>query len=296
MLVFIQVFILWSLNFIAVEIENPFGTDANDLDGKGMQTEFNRQLLMLLQVRTTETPILYFDEAWLVSERLDTGEYKSLSFLEVWGVIDDKEVAWTARKDHDFTRAEMHKRNLGGSRKEDSSKRKFLSTGGENPEYRGSVLSSRDSTSSRNSMYAMNRISSHKAHPVNSSGSHNVQPVNSYNAQSVGGEDKSATNTDYARMRMARGMEARRYDDNVEKIQRFPPEDFASASRGDSKHSGIETSRSGIETSRSMEGSQSLHLMPIVPMPLGVSSGLNQPAPPIPPGSAPPLGGEYAEN
>jgi len=29
----LQVFILWALNFIAIEIENPFGTDANDIDG-----------------------------------------------------------------------------------------------------------------------------------------------------------------------------------------------------------------------------------------------------------------------
>merc|ERR550532_1098574 len=35
--VFIQVFVLWTLNFIAVEIENPFGEDANDLDGTFMQ-------------------------------------------------------------------------------------------------------------------------------------------------------------------------------------------------------------------------------------------------------------------
>eukprot|EP00971_Amphidinium_carterae_P108138 2140811-Amphidinium_carterae.1 len=37
--VFVTVFILWSLNFIAVEIENPFGTDANDLDGEFMQED-----------------------------------------------------------------------------------------------------------------------------------------------------------------------------------------------------------------------------------------------------------------
>merc|ERR1712232_954763 len=54
--VFIQVFILWSLNFIAVEIENPFGTDANDLDGRHMQVEMNNHLLMLLQPETIRTP------------------------------------------------------------------------------------------------------------------------------------------------------------------------------------------------------------------------------------------------
>merc|ERR1712046_94535 len=44
---FIPVFCLWSLNLIAVEIENPFGTDDNDLDGHYMQEELNRHLSML---------------------------------------------------------------------------------------------------------------------------------------------------------------------------------------------------------------------------------------------------------
>merc|ERR1712217_13957 len=61
---FIQVFILWSLNFIAVEIENPFGTDANDLDGKHMQLEINRQLAMLLQPETICTPQLSENAVW----------------------------------------------------------------------------------------------------------------------------------------------------------------------------------------------------------------------------------------
>merc|ERR1712178_494036 len=56
--VFLQVFILWSLNFIAVEIENPFGNDANDLDGEKMQQEFNGQLLMLLSVGAQREPRL----------------------------------------------------------------------------------------------------------------------------------------------------------------------------------------------------------------------------------------------
>ena len=33
----LQVFILWSLNAIALEIENPFGFDANDIDAQAMQ-------------------------------------------------------------------------------------------------------------------------------------------------------------------------------------------------------------------------------------------------------------------
>merc|ERR1712226_816086 len=55
---FIQVFILWSLNAIAKEIEDPFGEDLNDLDGVDMQREFNTQLLLLLQPVSTQTPTL----------------------------------------------------------------------------------------------------------------------------------------------------------------------------------------------------------------------------------------------
>merc|ERR1712113_721717 len=62
--VFIQVFILWSLNFIAVEIENPYGTDANDLDGCRMQQEMNHQLLILLDPSTVRTPKLTSTAVW----------------------------------------------------------------------------------------------------------------------------------------------------------------------------------------------------------------------------------------
>lgn len=56
--VLIQVFILWSLNLIAVEIENPFGKDTNDLDSRQMQTEMNRHLLLLLHPDTRRAPQL----------------------------------------------------------------------------------------------------------------------------------------------------------------------------------------------------------------------------------------------
>lgn len=55
---FLQVFILWSLNTIAIEIENPFGKDANDLDSKGLQLQMNQHLECLLDGSTTRTPSL----------------------------------------------------------------------------------------------------------------------------------------------------------------------------------------------------------------------------------------------
>mmetsp|Transcript_19783 Transcript_19783/g.35877 ORF Transcript_19783/g.35877 Transcript_19783/m.35877 type:complete len:623 (-) Transcript_19783:87-1955(-) len=56
--VIIQVFILWALNFIAIEIENPFGSDPNDLDGRRMQEELNTHLFMLLRAEAVRTPEL----------------------------------------------------------------------------------------------------------------------------------------------------------------------------------------------------------------------------------------------
>lgn len=55
---FCQVFTLWSLNLIAVQIENPFGSDVNDLDTQMMQEEFNAHLLNLLRPTTLRTPKL----------------------------------------------------------------------------------------------------------------------------------------------------------------------------------------------------------------------------------------------
>ena len=41
---FLLVFVLWSLNLIVKELENPFGVDASDLDGHQTQKERNRFL------------------------------------------------------------------------------------------------------------------------------------------------------------------------------------------------------------------------------------------------------------
>jgi len=55
---FIQVFTLWTLNLIAVELENPFGTDRNDIDGARMQLDMNEHLRMLIGPDALTTPLL----------------------------------------------------------------------------------------------------------------------------------------------------------------------------------------------------------------------------------------------
>lgn len=55
---FTQVFILWCLNFISEEVENPFGADPNDLDFYGLQQEMNKHLLLLSKASTMRLPQL----------------------------------------------------------------------------------------------------------------------------------------------------------------------------------------------------------------------------------------------
>jgi len=49
---FVPVFAMYSLNFIAIELENPFGVDTNDLPLEHFQSEMNSCLLMLLHTNT----------------------------------------------------------------------------------------------------------------------------------------------------------------------------------------------------------------------------------------------------
>lgn len=78
---FIQVLIYWSLNFIAVEIENPFGMDANDIDGNHMQVEMNRQLTLLIEPSTCRVP-RYVGVRRSVME--DADPPAMTSFQKVW--------------------------------------------------------------------------------------------------------------------------------------------------------------------------------------------------------------------
>mmetsp|Transcript_5922 Transcript_5922/g.17692 ORF Transcript_5922/g.17692 Transcript_5922/m.17692 type:complete len:489 (-) Transcript_5922:60-1526(-) len=58
---FVQVFVLWSLNSISVEIEHPFGDDANDLETSRMQYELNLCLLLMVHPAASRSPTLSKD-------------------------------------------------------------------------------------------------------------------------------------------------------------------------------------------------------------------------------------------
>merc|ERR1712129_37974 len=67
---FITVFVFWALNSIAVEIENPFGPDPNDINCGESQQELNSFLLQLVSPMQKRTPSLS-DEADALSPFID---------------------------------------------------------------------------------------------------------------------------------------------------------------------------------------------------------------------------------
>lgn len=76
---FAATFVLWCIHFIAIEIEEPFGDDVNDLPLFEIQEDTNKSLIMLLEPETLRIPTLS-DEAQLCLESLKTGRHlKSLN-------------------------------------------------------------------------------------------------------------------------------------------------------------------------------------------------------------------------
>jgi len=57
-LTFLQVTALWGINYIAAEIESPFGRDANDLELEEMAQDMNDSLFLLLERHTQHPPKL----------------------------------------------------------------------------------------------------------------------------------------------------------------------------------------------------------------------------------------------
>lgn len=74
-LTFLQVFCIQALDNIALEIEDPFGQDVNDLDCSEMQRQMNNHLVLLLRGKVKPLPELVegaftdFEDAWLPSRQ-----------------------------------------------------------------------------------------------------------------------------------------------------------------------------------------------------------------------------------
>jgi hypothetical protein len=93
----LQVFILWALNSIASEIENPFGSDANDLDGECMQEEMNAHLLLLVDAGEVKVPRLRGTAPALHECEK---ELVMKSFRDIWEDVGPSTVAESSRKGH----------------------------------------------------------------------------------------------------------------------------------------------------------------------------------------------------
>jgi len=83
LIAFVQVFMLWSLNGIAQELENPFGGDKNDLDTHGYHSELNERLIFLLGTAKQAVPTLS-PGADLDPESLKIVGSKSRYSLKAW--------------------------------------------------------------------------------------------------------------------------------------------------------------------------------------------------------------------
>mmetsp|Transcript_28146 Transcript_28146/g.51148 ORF Transcript_28146/g.51148 Transcript_28146/m.51148 type:complete len:588 (-) Transcript_28146:154-1917(-) len=109
---FFSVFILWALNAIAVEIENPFGMDANDIDTSAMQLELNKHLILLLDKKAQRTPFLAKDVRDSKTRRDDR---RNSTFIDAWRALSMQGVGCNERI-HRSCRPHRPRRNSTSSR------------------------------------------------------------------------------------------------------------------------------------------------------------------------------------
>jgi len=111
LLTFLQVFIVQALNLIAVEIENPFGIDANDLDSAGMQEEMNGYLTLFSKHDLRDCPRLTGTARCEFDLHLKESQQPLLSAFDSL----DVELAESDRKGRDFSRARIREKQTRGS-------------------------------------------------------------------------------------------------------------------------------------------------------------------------------------
>jgi len=103
---FMQVFIIQALNMISVEIENPFGNDANDLDSAGMQQEMNSYLALFSKRGVKNIPHLNADAVKEFDLHLVELHEPLLDAFDTL----DVELAKSDRKGRDFSRARIREK------------------------------------------------------------------------------------------------------------------------------------------------------------------------------------------
>jgi len=95
---FFSAMCFWCLELIAAELENPFGSDVNDLPVWGFQDEINRGLLLLMDPINTQTFELSGSAASLVVSEVDYA--KALS--SDWSGIDEVKIDLVPVSDSGF--------------------------------------------------------------------------------------------------------------------------------------------------------------------------------------------------
>jgi len=122
-LCFVQVFILWCLNAIAIEIENPFGMDANDIDACSMQVELNRHLSLLVDPSTRRIPRLSPKAVWFTKNHEGTSSLseRRQSFVEVWTNIQVSYSDMPVETVHSVRRRSRRTSTTSSKNSEDSS-------------------------------------------------------------------------------------------------------------------------------------------------------------------------------
>lgn len=111
MLSFLSIFLLWSVNFIAAELECPFGNDANDLPVPHLQKEMNSSLMMLLEPEAQQVPQLLIDPPQKLitvscPERLCQSEGVTL-LQSLEGVLDDPTLKRKSNRKQRRTKAQV---------------------------------------------------------------------------------------------------------------------------------------------------------------------------------------------
>uniref|UniRef100_A0A7S1WDC1 Uncharacterized protein n=1 Tax=Alexandrium catenella TaxID=2925 RepID=A0A7S1WDC1_ALECA len=111
-LAFMPVLTFWCLNYMAAEIEQPFGEDANDLPLPEMVAAMNNSLRRLIDPQTQNLPRFnYVPEAHSTCPTRTWGEHcnPDLNFAAVWSCATLASTASDRRYDADFAKRRRHK-------------------------------------------------------------------------------------------------------------------------------------------------------------------------------------------
>lgn len=98
-------FTLWTLNLIAVELENPFGTDPNDIDGTSMQDSMNNSLRLLMEIERLPVPTVCCDgvtQHVLMDKAIGEKDEpkRQCSFGTIWKQMEERGHTKTTRRFH----------------------------------------------------------------------------------------------------------------------------------------------------------------------------------------------------